>query len=156
MKVTNERIDGVSVKNLKPIPDARGRLIEILRRDDELFEEFGQVYVTTAYPGVVKAWHAHEKQKDNIVCLKGMIKLVLYDDRESSPTRGFINEFFIGDHNPTLVHVPKRVWHGFMTIGTEDALVLNIPTNTYDRENPDELRKPPHGDVDYDWRARDK
>ena len=58
-------IDGVKVKKLKVIPDERGWLMEILRCDDEIYKEFGQVYMTTAYPGVVKAWHFHKKQTDN-------------------------------------------------------------------------------------------
>ena len=156
MNVSKELIDGVKTKVLKFIPDDRGRLMEILRRVDDIFQEFGQVYVTTAYPGVVKAWHAHRNQRDNITCLKGMIVLALFDDREGSPTRGRINEFFIGEHRPLLVHIPELVWHGFMTIGEQEAMVLNAPTNTYDHQNPDELRKPPHGEVDYDWFKRDK
>jgi dTDP-4-dehydrorhamnose 3,5-epimerase len=76
-------IEGVKVKNLKVIPDERGRLMEILRCDDDMFVTFGQVYMTTTYPGVVKAWHYHRKQDDFITCVKGMLKLVLFDDRGS-------------------------------------------------------------------------
>jgi dTDP-4-dehydrorhamnose 3,5-epimerase len=45
-------IDGVKVKDLKVIPDERGLLMEMLRSDDEVFQKFGQVYVTMVYPGV--------------------------------------------------------------------------------------------------------
>ena len=148
-------IHGVKIKVLKVIPDERGWLMEILRRDDELFREFGQVYVTSAYPGVVKAWHAHENQTDSIACISGMVKLVLYDDREESPTKGMINEFFIGEKNPLLVQVPAYVWHGFKNIHTDVSLVINIPDNTYNYENPDEFRRPAHGDIPYDWRRKD-
>src|SRR3990170_5785700 len=99
-------IDGVKIKKLKVIPDERGRLMEMLRSDDDLFIKFGQVYMTTAYPGVVKAWHFHKKQTDHFVCVRGMMKVVLYDSREGSPTRGEVNEFFMGDHNPILVQIP--------------------------------------------------
>ncbi|MCJ7653093.1 MAG: WxcM-like domain-containing protein, partial [Actinobacteria bacterium] len=75
------KIDGVAIKQLRVIPDERGHLMEMLRSDDEVFERFGQSYVTTTYPGVVKAWHMHSKQDDNIVCVHGMIKLALYDNR---------------------------------------------------------------------------
>ena len=78
-------IDGVQVKKLKVIADERGRLMEILRSDDEIFGGFGQVYMTTAYPGVVKAWHYHHEQDDCFTCVKGMMTLVLYDNREGSP-----------------------------------------------------------------------
>ena len=89
-------IDGVRVTPLKPIPDERGRLMEIFRSDEPDFERFGQVYLTTAYPGVVKAWHYHAKQTDNFVCVQGMMKVALYDAREDSPTKGETAEFFMG------------------------------------------------------------
>jgi len=95
-------IKEVRLKELKVIPDERGRLMEILRADDEVFEKFGQVYMTTAYPGVVKAWHYHKKQDDNMAVVKGMMKIVLYDGRKDSSTYGEVNEFFLGEHNPRL------------------------------------------------------
>ena len=149
-------IDGVQVKPLRVIPDERGRLMEILRSDDPFFEKFGQVYMTTAYPGVVKAWHYHKKQTDYFACVKGMMKLVLYDDREGSPTRGEVNEFFIGEHNPQLVRIPKGVLHGFKCIGTEEAIVINCPTELYRYDDPDEYRVDPHqNDIPYDWSRKD-
>jgi len=87
-------IEGVKTKNLRVIPDERGWLMEILRCDDDIFQSFGQVYLTTAYPDVVKAWHYHKKQTDNFTCIKGMMKVALYDDRPGSPTFGQVNEFF--------------------------------------------------------------
>jgi dTDP-4-dehydrorhamnose 3,5-epimerase len=78
-------IEGVATKRLKVIPDERGRLMECLRSDDELFVKFGQFYMTTTFPGVVKGWHLHHVQWDNIVCVKGMIRLVLCDRREGLP-----------------------------------------------------------------------
>jgi dTDP-4-dehydrorhamnose 3,5-epimerase-like enzyme len=88
------RIEGVKVKPLRLIPDERGWLLEILRSDDaDLFSQFGQVYVSATYPGVVKAWHYHQIQIDNFACIAGMVKLVLVDTRPDSPTRNAVNEF---------------------------------------------------------------
>lgn len=149
-------IEGVAVKKLKVLPDERGRLMEILRGDEEIFVKFGQVYMTTTYPEVVKAWHFHKKQDDFIVCLKGMLKLVLYDARDGSATRGEINEFFIGDHNPTLVKVPKMVYHGWKCISPDEALIVNVPTEPYDPKNPDEHRVDPHtNNIPYRWARKD-
>jgi dTDP-4-dehydrorhamnose 3,5-epimerase len=148
-------INGVRVQNLRVIPDERGRLMEILRRDDPLFESFGQVYLTTTYPGVIKAWHFHKFQNDNITVVKGMLKLVLYDDRENSPTKGELNEFFLGEHNPILVHVPKYVYHGWKCISIEEALVVNCVTEPYDYKNPDEYRLPYNTEqIPYDWSVK--
>ena len=149
-------INGVKIKKLKVIPDERGRLMEILRRDDELFQGFGQAYMTTTYPGVVKAWHKHEKQTDNIACVASLVKMALYDGRPGSPTFKEINEFYLGVHNPLLVQVPVGVYHGWMCVSQEEALIINIPTEMYNREHPDEQRLDPHtSDIPYDWKRRD-
>ncbi len=149
-------IDGVKLKRLRVIPDERGRLMEILRKDDDLFEAFGQVYMTTTYPGVVKAWHLHRKQTDNVACVQGMIKLALYDSREESPTFRKVDQFYLGVHNPLLVQIPKGVYHGWMCVSEEEAVIVNIPTEPYDYESPDEHRLDPHeNDIPYDWKRKD-
>jgi dTDP-4-dehydrorhamnose 3,5-epimerase len=149
------RIDGVQVKTMKVIPDERGYLQEILRADDELFTKFGQVYVSATYPGAVKAWHYHEQQVDHFACIAGMIKLVLVDTRPNSPTKGAVNEFFIGPQNPQLVQIPNLVYHGWKCISTEMSLVINVPTEPYHYQKPDEYRLEPHGTLPYDWARKD-
>jgi dTDP-4-dehydrorhamnose 3,5-epimerase len=153
---STQLILGVRTKPLKVVPDERGRLMEMLRADDELFLKFGQVYLTAAYPGVVKAWHYHEKQTDHFVCVRGMMKVVLYDDREGSPTRGMLNEFFVGDHNPLLIQIPPLVFHGFKCVSETEALVVNIPTEVYDHARPDEFRLDADDPrIPYDWARKD-
>ena len=148
-------IEGVTVRKLKIIPDERGRLLEILRSDWAEFEKFGQVYLTTAYPGVVKAWHYHKKQTDNLCVIKGMAKVALYDARDDSPTKGEVNEFFIGELNPTLLTVPPLVYHGFKCISESEAIVTNVPTELYRYEDPDEFRIDPYqNDIPYDWNRK--
>ena len=151
-----ELIKDVRIKKLKVIPDERGRLMEMLRSDDDLFIQFGQLYTTVAYPGVVKGWHYHKIQTDNVTVVKGMLKLVLYDSREASPTKGEINEFFVGEHNPQLVQIPTEVYHGWMCISETEAIVINVPTEVYNRKEPDEFRLHPHeNDIPYEWKRKD-
>ncbi len=154
--VRQQTIDGVKVKPLRVVADERGWLMEILRADEAgLFTKFGQVYVSATYPGVVKAWHFHRKQVDNFACVTGMVKLVLIDTRVGSPTEGAINEFFIGVHNPALIQVPNLVYHGWKCIGPEPSLVVNVPTEPYQHDEPDEYRLEPHGALAYDWSRKD-
>lgn len=149
-------IDGVQTKLLKVVVDERGRLAEILRSDSDLFKKFGQVYFTTAYPGVIKAWHYHKIQTDYFLCIKGMTKLVLCDYREDSPTYKMINEFFTGEHHPLLVVIPPLVCHGFKAISTEESVMINIPTEPYNHDNPDEYRLEAYTDeIPYDWARKD-
>ncbi len=147
-------IKGVKVKKLRVIPDERGRLMEILRSDDELFERFGQIYITTALPGVVKAWHYHRKQTDHFVCVTGKAKVALYDSREDSSTFREVNEFIMEFANPFLPKIPFLVYHGFKCISEGEAAIINIPTELYDYANPDEFRVDPYdNDIPYDWKV---
>jgi dTDP-4-dehydrorhamnose 3,5-epimerase len=130
--------------------------MEILRTDEEHYLPVAQIYMTTNYPGVVKAWHYHKKQADHFTCLHGMVKLVLYDPRKGSRTRGTINEFFIGPHNPLLVRIPAGVYHGFKSIDVRESIMLNIPTEPYRPDEPDEYRLPAHTKkIPYDWARQD-
>jgi dTDP-4-dehydrorhamnose 3,5-epimerase len=145
-------IEGVSTKKLVVHPDERGRLFEILRNDDAIFKRFGQVYVTTAYPGIVKAWHFHKIQTDYFCCIHGLARLVLYDPRDKSPTKGNLVEFSLGPENLELVTIPPGIYHGFQCISETEAIMLNIPTEPYNPQSPDEYRIDEHSkDIPYSW-----
>lgn len=148
-------IDGVVITRLTVIPDDRGRLMEIMRCDDEGFERFGQVYITTTYPGVVKAWHMHRLQTDHMAAVQGMFRLALYDAREGSATHGVLQEVYMGIHNEVMVRIPPGVYHGWMCISEEEGMVVNVPDLPYDRADPDEYRLPPDAPaIPYDWARR--
>jgi len=148
-------INGVIIKKLSPILDERGYLQECFRSDWPMFKKFGQAYITIAFPNIVKAWHSHNIQTDNLICIEGNAKLVLYDDRKDSPTNGMINELFFGEKNSCLISVPPRVWHGFKAIGGKKIIVLNIPTELYNYDEPDEYRLPYNTKkIEYDWETK--
>ena len=148
-------IHGVKVRKLRLMADERGWLMEMLRSDWEEFEKFGQTYVTACYPGVVKAWHYHRLQTDHFICVNGMAKVVLYDARQDSPTKGLVNEFVMGMLNPILVKIPKMVYHGFTAVGGETATIVNVPTEVYKYEQPDEYRIPyDDPSIPYKWEVK--
>lgn len=148
-------IDGVKVIPLKRICDERGMIMHMLKSTDPHFEKFGEVYFSTAYPGVIKGWHEHTKQVQFYAVIRGMIKIVLYDNRPKSPTYKELMEVFTGDDNYQLVRIPEGVINGYKNIGTETAIVANCATMPHE---PDEmLRYDPCGDkVPYDWKRVDK
>jgi dTDP-4-dehydrorhamnose 3,5-epimerase len=149
-------IDGFGVRRGKVLPDERGRLGEIMRCDDPWFEKFGQVYFTTTYPGVVKAWHFHRKQTDHFYVVKGTVKIGLYDSRDDSQTRGTVHEIYLGEHCPGLVRIPPGVQHGWMCVGCDEAIIVNIVSEAYNYAQPDEFRTHPHiNDIPYDWTRQD-
>lgn len=146
-------IDGVEIKQLDIIPDERGMILKMLRNDDPGFQEFGEIYFSTIYPDVVKGWHIHTKMTLNYAVISGSIKLVLYDDREDFPTRGEVQEIFLGRENYKLVTIPTMVWNGFKGIGTELAIVANCSTIPHD---PAEIERmdPFENDIPYDWELK--
>jgi len=148
-------IKDVQIKELKVIPDERGRLGEILRADWPEFQNFAQCYFTTNYPGAIKAWHKHKSQDDFVTCVSGMIKLVMCDKREGSKTFGEVQEVFLGVHSPKLVRIPAGVYHGWKCISESESVVVNLPTKMYDYKNPDEDRLPYNtSEIDYNWEIK--
>lgn len=145
-------IQGVETKQLRTFADERGSLTEILRRDDEIFEGFGQCYFSISYPGIIRGWHFHEKQTDYFTCVSGMIKVPLYDMRDDSPTYGELNEFFIGDESRMVIKIPPGVLHGFKNVGMSPCILVNFPTEPYNRNEPDEHRIPYNSpEIPYSW-----
>ena len=148
-------IDGIQIKQLKRRADERGFLMEMLRSDEEMFQQYGQSYVSMNYPGVIRAWHYHKKQDDFWVVVKGMVKAVVYDCREGSPTQGEVNEFFLGDNNPILLRIPVGTMHGYKTVGVEPSLLINFPTQPYNAKEPDEYREAWDSEkIPYDWEIK--
>jgi len=146
-------IEGVHIRPLKQIPDERGKIMHMLRCDDPHFERFGEIYFSVVYPGTVKGWHLHQRMTLNYAAIRGMIKLVLFDDRQASPSRGELLEIFTGEDDYTLITIPPLVWNGFKGIGVEPAIVANCASEPHD---PTEIiRMDPSTDkIPYDWGLR--
>ena len=150
-------IEGVQIKSLKLLRDDRGFLMELLRADDELFERFGQVYITGCRRGMAKAWHYHTLQTDHFACVSGRALLVLCDLRAGSATRGQSQELVLEappntTHPPLLVKIPPLVIHGFTALDCDEARIVNVPTETYRYDDPDERRYPWNSpEVPYRW-----
>ena len=144
-------IKGVKIKPLKKIPDERGLIMHMIRRDDPDFTRFGEIYFSMVYPGVIKGWHLHTKMTLNYAVIQGMIKLVLFDNRKGSPTRGEIMEIFTGEDNYALITIPPQVWNGFKGIGTKPAIVANCSTLPHDPKEIERLDPFNNEIIKYDW-----
>ena len=146
-------IDGIVITPLKQIPDERGKIMHMMRSDDPQFERFGEIYFSMVYPGAIKAWHLHTKMTLNYAVVSGTIKLVLYDPRPSSPTKGEVQEIFLGEQNYIRVKIPPGIYNGFKGVGAVPALVANCATIPHD---PTEIQRldPFSKDIPYSWDLR--
>ena len=148
-------IDGVKVIPLRQIVDERGKIMHMLKATDPHFIEFGEIYFSCAWPGTVKAWHIHQSMTVNNAVLSGRAKLVMYDIRENSPTKGNLMEVFLGEDNHVLVQIPPGVWNGFKGMTDPCAIVANCCTHPHEpgADRTDRL-DPFDNDIPYDWAVR--
>jgi len=148
-------IDGVKLSPLKQIFDERGKVMHMLREDSEVFQRFGEIYFSCTNPGAIKAWHLHKQMTLNYAVIYGEIKCVLYDDREDSPTKGCVEEYFLSPENYCLITVPPLVWNGFKGLGTKVSIVANCATIAHD---PLEIERKSAFDssIPYDWQIQHK
>jgi dTDP-4-dehydrorhamnose 3,5-epimerase len=145
-------IDGVNVRSLKRHADDRGSLTELLRSDWPEFTGFGQAIVTVNQPGVIRGWHWHDRQTDVIVVIEGRAIVPLYDGRPGSKTAGQVDAYRCGAGDLKAIFVPPGVWHGYKTVSSESAIILNFPDQAYDPAHPDEHRAPHDAPgVPYSW-----
>ena len=146
-------IEGVQVIPLKTIIDDRGMVRHMIRCTDSYFNQFGEIYFSIIFPNAVKAWHVHKRMELNYAVISGNIKLVLYDTRTDSSTRGKIQEICMGEDNYVLVKVPPQVINGFKSIGNEKAIVANCASIIHD---PGEIERldPLDPKIGYDWGIR--
>ena len=146
-------IEGVRIIPLRQIVDERGKIMHMLKSTDEHFISFGEIYFSTAWPGAIKGWHVHRSMTVNNAVVSGRAKLVMYDLRESSPTRGEIQEVFIGEDNYALVQIPPGIANGYKAYGDKPVILANCATEPHD---PQEIERidPFTSDIPYDWSLR--
>ena len=143
-------IEGIKITPLKQIEDERGKVMHMLRNDSINFTKFGDIYFSTVHPNKVKGWHLHSKMTLNYAVVLGEIKLVLYDARPESITKGQIQEFFLSQKNYKLVSVPPLIWNGFMGIGEKNSIVANCADLPYD-DTEIKIKSAFDKGIPYDW-----
>ena len=143
-------IKDVIITKKKQIYHESGKVMHMLRDDERVFKKFGEIYFSVAYPYSVKAWHCHKKMTLNYVCMHGKVKLVLYDDREKSETKGKIQEIFMSPEDYFLVTIPPLIWNGFKALENHSSIIANCTDIAHD---PEEMLKKPFDDpmFPYDW-----
>ena len=149
------KIEGVFVKQLVRHPDDRGFFMEILRDDEGLLKRFGQASLSKSYPGVIKAFHYHEKQDDLWFFPAGNAQVVLHDLRKESVTFGVTEVFYLGEDNAELLLIPSGVAHGYRVLGEQPAVIVYFTTESYKMDSPDEYRIPWNDpQIGFDWTSQ--
>jgi len=136
-------IEGVVFRPVRPVPHEDGHVTEVARASwGELAHPVVQVHLTTTFPGRIRAWGLHQASTDRLFVVSGLVKIVVYDGRNDSPTLGRVNEFTVSEKNPGLLIIPPNLYHGWKNIGTWEAIIINMSTSMYTYDAPDALDLP--------------
>lgn len=142
-QVKQDLIDGVRMREIRNIVTRNGITTELFRKDWAFVDaEVEHMIHVTFRPGALSAWHMHKLKTDHLIVVSGLIRAVLYDDRDGSPTRGHVNEFHLSHTRPTVVAIPPSVFHGLQNLDSGSSTFVNYFDAQYDYDDPDEWRLP--------------
>ena len=134
-------IEGVKISHLKIISDDRGKIMHMIRADSPIFKKFGEIYFSTIYQNIIKGWHLHLRSTLNYACIKGKVKLVLFDDRKNSKTKNQYQKIILSPEKYFLVSIPPNIWNGFKGLDTNESIIANCLDNPHDEKEM--VRKDP-------------
>jgi dTDP-4-dehydrorhamnose 3,5-epimerase len=136
-------ICGVQFRPARPVPHDDVHVTEVARASwDMIGGPVVQVHITTTLPGRIRAWGLHQRTTDRLFVVSGLVKIVLFDGRQDSPSMGSVNEFTVSEKNPGLLIIPPNLYHGWKNIGSNEAILINMPTEMYNYDSPDALYLP--------------
>ena len=147
-------IDDVALHPLRQFIDDRGRTMHMLRNDDPHFRTFGEIYFSGIHQGKMKGWYLHRLKALNYAVPVGRVRVVIFDDRVGSPTRGKLDEHILGEEPEryALLTIPPDLWCGLQGLALGTSLVANCSDLPHDPAESD--RKPLDSpDVPYAWPA---
>jgi dTDP-4-dehydrorhamnose 3,5-epimerase len=142
-KLNRTPIHDVVFRPTRPVPHEDGHVTEVARASwDIIGGPIVQVHLTTTFPGRHRAWGLHQRSTDRLFVVSGLVKFAVFDGRLDSPTYGCVNEVTLSEKNPGLLIIPSNLYHGWKNIGTNEAIIINMPTEMYNYEAPDALDLP--------------
>ena len=143
-------IHDIKITPLKIISDDRGKVMHMLRTDTKIFKQFGEIYFSTIYNKAIKGWHLHKESFLNYTCIKGEVKLVLFDDRNDSPSKNKFQEIILSPKNYCLITIPPNIWNGFKGLDKEESIIANCLTIAHNEKEM--IRKDPFDKkFNYQW-----
>ena len=146
----NISIEGVILTPLKIIQHPLGNIYHGMKKNDQGFVGFGEVYFSTIKFGETKGWNKHKRMTLNLVVPVGKVIFVLYDSREKSNTKGNLLQVEISVDAYQRLTVPPGVWLAFKGKGDGINLILNVADMEHD---PDGVERLNLKLIEYNWDA---
>ena len=98
-----------------------GDVLKIISVEDETFSTFGETYVTTIEPDVVKPWRRNLSATANLVVVSGEVRFVTTVDGET-----FSQLTLSPDGHFGRITIPPGYWLAFQGLSRETATIVNV------------------------------
>ena len=137
-------LDNILVTPLKRITTEGGDVMHALKKSDNGYNGFGEVYFSWVEQGAIKAWKCHQRMTLNLVVLLGEVSFVFHLTDQKD---GFRVED-IGEARYVRLTVPPGIWFGFQGQASGNNLLMNVADMVHD---PDELLRKSVTEIQYNW-----
>ena len=91
--------------------------------------------------GLVRAWHAHKKEKKFVTVVNGaaIVAAVRIDNWKKPSKNLVVNRYVLSAKKPVVLFIPNGYANGFMTL-TEDTKLMFFSTVTLKESEGDDFR----------------
>ena len=118
-----------------------------LKKSDNGFNGFGEVYISWVEQGAIKAWKCHQRMTLNLVVPMGEVSFVFHLTNQKNKFR----TENIGDERYVRLTVPPRIWFGFQGRGSGQSLLMNLADMAHE---PDEVIRKKTSEFVYNWSTK--
>ncbi|EKO3369866.1 dTDP-4-dehydrorhamnose 3,5-epimerase family protein [Vibrio fluvialis] len=144
-------LNGLIIEPLKIINHPKGDILHALKREDHTYLGFGEVYFSLVNFGEIKGWKKHTNMNMNFVVPEGEIKVVAYDDRDESPTKGQFQVVNLSRDKYFRVFIPAGLWVAFQGLSRNTNLLMNLADIQHD---PNESTSVPLDSIKFNWEMK--
>lgn len=141
-------IEGVLVTPLKRIGHPKGDLFHVMKKSSIGYNGFGEAYISTILKDEIKGWKKHHVMTLNLVVPQGAVKVVIFDERDDSATKGEYQEIVLSVENYSRLTIPPNLWVAFQGASVGVNMLLNIANIEHD---PDESSDFDLNELPYSW-----
>ena len=137
-------LDDILITPLKKIPTVGGDVLHALKRSDNGFNGFGEIYFSWIEKGAIKAWKFHKRMTLNLVVPIGEVSFVFNINNQNNTFR----KENIGEERFVRLTVPPKIWFGFQGIGPDRSLLTNVANINHE---PNEVLHKSISEINYNW-----
>jgi dTDP-4-dehydrorhamnose 3,5-epimerase len=146
-------LEDICVTPLKVITTGGGDVMHALKKSDNGYNGFGEVYFSWVEQGAIKAWKCHQRMTLNLIVPLGEVRVVFHcevcsSEQKSRPHNEFRVEK-LGNDRYSRITVPPGIWFGFQGLATGSSLLMNVADMEHD---PREVLRKADTGFNFDWR----